>query len=460
MIHGRSPQVPLTSTGLAREEKALRWLFSFADMERGVGWNPAAAPGEQWKLGRTRLLLDLAGSPDRSLTCVLVAGTKGKGSTAAFLASILHAAGIRAGLYTQPHLQDYRERIRVDGAAIAPGALADAVTAIRADVNRLRRIHPDAGLPTTFEITTALALGHFVRAGCTVAVIEVGLGGRLDATNAIDPVRSIITPISRDHTAVLGRTLAAIATEKAGIMRTERVALLAPQRPSAAQALRASCRRIGACCVTIEPLARGARLSLAGDHQRVNAALAVAAARALPGIAVDDRAIADGLAGVRWPGRFEVIRSIAGGPSTIVLDGAHNGASAEAFARTLAQQIRGTPVHLVIGMHGDKEIAATLRPLLTIATTVIATQATSPRALPAEELAARCRRAGAATVHAVSSVDEAIRAARARAGAGGIVAVTGSLAVIGEARTALGLGVAEDLWAGGPRPQDRRPPRR
>jgi len=150
------------------------------------------------------------------------------------------------------------------------------VTAIRADVNRLRRIHPDAGLPTTFEITTALALGHFVRAGCTVAVIEVGLGGRLDATNAIDPVLSIITPISRDHTAVLGRTLAAIATEKAGIMRTERVALLAPQRPSAAQALRASCRRIGACCVTIEPLARGARLSLAGDHQRVNAALAVA----------------------------------------------------------------------------------------------------------------------------------------------------------------------------------------
>lgn len=457
MIHGRSPHVPLTSTGLSREDEALRWLLSFADMERGIGWNPAAAPGEQWKLGRTRLLLDLAGSLDRSLTCVLVAGTKGKGSTAAFLASILHAAGIRAGLYTQPHLQAYRERIRVDGTAIAPDAFADAVAAIRADVIRLRRLHPDAGDPTTFEITTALALAHFVRAGCTVAVVEVGLGGRLDATNAIEPVLSIITPISRDHTAVLGPTLAAIATEKAGILRAERLALLAPQRPSAARALRASCRRIGARCVTIEPLARGALLALAGDHQRVNAALAVAAARALPGIAVDDHAITGGLSGVRWPGRFEVIRSIGEPRSTIVLDGAHNGASAEAFARTLAEHLAGRPVHLVIGMHGDKEIAATLRPLLAIASAVIATQSRSPRALPVEQLAARCRRAGATAVQAISPVEQAIRAARARAGAAGIVAVTGSLAVVGEARTALGLGVAEDLWAGELGPQDHRP---
>lgn len=434
-------------TGLAREDEALRWLFSFADLERGVGWNPAAAPGEQWKLGRTRLLLDLAGSPDRSLTCVLIAGTKGKGSTAAFLASILHAAGIRAGLYTQPHLQAYRERIRVDGAAIAPDAFADAVAKIRGDVERLRRLHPDAGDPTTFEITTALALTHFGQAGCTVAVVEVGLGGRLDATNALDPLLSVITPISRDHTAVLGPTLAAIATEKAGIMRGGRLALLAPQRPSAARALRAACRRSGARCVTIEPLAANARLSLAGDHQRVNAALAAAAARAIPGLAVDEAAVAAGLDGVFWPGRFEVIRSVAGGRPTIILDGAHNGASADAFARALGQQARGLAVHLVIGMHGDKEIAATLRPLVAIAATVIATQSTSPRALPAEELAARCRRAGAARVQAIPSVDKAIPAARGRAGALGIVAVTGSLAVVGEARTALGLGVVEELWA-------------
>lgn len=434
----------------------MRWLFSFADIERGVGWNPAAAPGEQWKLGRTRLLLDLAGSPDRGLICVLIAGTKGKGSTAAFLASILHAAGIRAGLYTQPHLQAYRERIRVDGAAIAPDAFADEVARIRGDVLRLRRLHSDAGDPTTFEITTALALAHFGRSGCTVAVVEVGLGGRLDATNALDPVLSVITPISRDHTAVLGPTLAAIATEKAGIMRGGRLALLAPQRPSAARALHAACRRSGARCETIEPLAADARLSLAGDHQRVNAAVAAAAARAIPGIAVDEQAVAGGLDGVFWPGRFEVIGSVSGGPPTIILDGAHNGASAEAFARTLGQQAPGLAVHLVIGMQGDKEIAATLRPLLAVATTVIATQSTSPRALPAAELAARCRRAGA-VADAVPSVDDAIRVARARAGPSAIVAVTGSLAVVGEARTALGLGVAEELWAAEPRRQHQRP---
>lgn len=426
----------------SREDDAVRWLLSFADMERGVGWNPAAAPGEQWKLARTRLLLDLGGSPDRSLACVLIAGTKGKGSTAAFVASVLHAAGVRAGLYTQPHLQSYRERIRVDGAAIAPDELADDVGAVRADVERLRGLHPDAGEPTTFEITTALALGHFARRGCAVAVVEVGLGGRLDATNALEPLLSVITPISRDHTDVLGRTLAAIATEKAGIMRQGRLTLLAPQRPAAARALHRHCRLIGARCVTVEPLARGTRLSLAGDHQLTNAALAVAAARALPDVTVDERAVSAGLARVRWPGRFEVID----GPPTIVLDGAHNGASALAFARTLREHAGDRPVHLVVGMHRDKEIAATLRPLLAIASSTTATRARSPRALSAEQLAARCRRAGAAAPRIAPSVEEALAVARSLAGSDGIVAVTGSLAVVGEARDALGLGAALELW--------------
>ena len=433
----------------SREDDALRWLLSFADMERGVGWNPAAAPGEQWKLARTRLLLDLGGSPDRSLACVLIAGTKGKGSTAAFLASVLHAAGIRAGLYTQPHLQNYRERIRVDGAAIAPDDFADAVAAVRADVERLRGLHPDAGEPTTFEITTALALGHFARTGCSVAVVEVGLGGRLDATNALDPLLSVITPISRDHTDVLGRTLAAIATEKAGIMRPGRLALLAPQPPAASRALHRHCRLVGARCVTIEPLASGTRVSLAGDHQRTNAALAVAAARALPGVAVDERTISAGLARVRWPGRFEVID----GPPMIVLDGAHNGASAQAFARTLREHAGDRPLHLVVGMHGDKEIAATLRPLLAIASSIIATRARSPRALSAGQLAARCRRAGAAAPRIAPSVEEALAVARALAGRDGIVAVTGSLALVGEARDALGLDAVLELW---PREADLR----
>src|SRR5690242_18722475 len=159
----------------------MAWLFSLADQERGVGWNPRASADSQWKLGRTRALLDLASAPDRRLRIALVAGTKGKGSTCAMLASILSAAGIRCGLYTKPHLQTYRERIRVDGVAISPSAFASAVSRVR---RLVRRLPTAAGEPTTFEVTTAMALDHFTREACEVAVVEVGLGGRLDATNA------------------------------------------------------------------------------------------------------------------------------------------------------------------------------------------------------------------------------------------------------------------------------------
>src|SRR5919204_1326311 len=155
----------------------LAWLYGFADQERGVGWNPRASPEEQWKLGRTRALLDLAGAPDRRMVCVLVGGTKGKGSTCALLAGILHAARVRAGLYTKPHLQTYRERIRVDGEALSPRGFADAVDRFSGHVADLVRRYPEAGAPTTFEVTTALALDVFARAGCRVAVVEVGLGG-------------------------------------------------------------------------------------------------------------------------------------------------------------------------------------------------------------------------------------------------------------------------------------------
>jgi dihydrofolate synthase/folylpolyglutamate synthase len=184
-------------------EAGLDWLFSLADQERGVGWNPRASPDEQWKLGRTRALLDLAGSPDRRLRIALVAGTKGKGSTGAMLASILGAAGMRCGLYTKPHLQSYRERIRVDGQAISARALETAVQRMR---KRVAELPTAAGEPTTFEVTTALALDEFARDNCAMAVVEVGLGGRLDATNATDPFVSLITSISYDHTAILGQS--------------------------------------------------------------------------------------------------------------------------------------------------------------------------------------------------------------------------------------------------------------
>lgn len=414
------------------EEAALAWLYGLADQERGVGWNPRASPDEQWKLGRTRALLDLAGAPDRRLRIALVAGTKGKGSTCAMLASILGAAGVRCGLYTKPHLQSYRERIRIDGQAISACALAEAVERQR---GYSRQLPAAAGEPTTFEVTTALALEEFWRQGCTLAVVEVGLGGRLDATNATDPFVSVITSISYDHTAILGSTLGAIASEKAGILRRGRPALLAHQRPAALRALRGACRQVGAVCEVVAPLER--ELPLAGAHQQQNAALAVAAARLMTD--VDAEAIELGLRRVRWPGRFEVVD----GDPPVVLDGAHNGASAAALAKTLEPFVAGRPLSLVIGINRDKDAQAVLRPLLPLAARVWATQAAdNARALAASDLGRLSRRLGTPAEVEPELGEALTRAARA----GGVVCVTGSLMVVGQARAALGLPVPEQLW--------------
>jgi dihydrofolate synthase/folylpolyglutamate synthase len=416
------------------EQAALAWLYSLADQERGVGWNPRASPDEQWKLGRTRALLDLAGAPDRALKIALVAGTKGKGSTCAMLASILGAAGVRCGLYTKPHLQSYRERMRIDGAAISGDAFEAAVWRMQSYVDAMPR---EAGEPTTFEVTTALALAEFAREECELAVVEVGLGGRLDATNATDPFVSVITSISYDHTAILGRTLAEIAREKAGIMRAGRPTLLAEQRPAAMRALRRACREIGAACVVVPPTARD--LSLAGQHQRQNAALAVAAAQMMAD--VGDSTIAHGLQRLRWPGRFEVI----GGDPPIVLDGAHNGASAEALAATLQGFARGRPIQLVVGINRDKDARAVLRPLLPLASSVWATEAAdNPRALSATDLARLCSQLGV-TANIEADLTNTLKAAIA-AGRQGVVCITGSLMLVGHARATLRLPVAERLW--------------
>jgi dihydrofolate synthase/folylpolyglutamate synthase len=416
------------------EAQALAWLYSLADQERGVGWNPRASPDTQWKLGRTRALLDLAGSPDRQLRVVLVAGTKGKGSTCAMLASILGAGGIRCGLYTKPHLQVYRERARVDGRAISAADFSDAVKRMRRLVAGLP---PQAGEPTTFEVTTALALDYFKRTECEIAVVEVGLGGRLDATNATDPDLTVITSISYDHTAILGRTLGEIASEKAGILRAGRCALLAEQRPAAMYALRRACHTVEAHCRVVPPLERD--VPLAGVHQRQNAALAIAAAKALlPRI--DETVIGSGLERLRWPGRFELVREVP----PVVLDGAHNGASAEALAKTLQAYAAGRPISLVVGINRDKDARAVLRPLLALTERVWATQtAENPRALPANDLAGLCRRLGA---HAEAAPDLKAALDRAMSSATGVVCVAGSLMLVGQARATLGVPAPEQLW--------------
>lgn len=434
MIHGRAPEA-ITSASLAREREALNWLFAFPDMERGTGWSAAADPAQAWDLGRTRALLDLVGAPDRRMRSVLIAGTKGKGSTAAFLAALLHAGGVRAGLYTQPHLQSYRERIRVDGAMVEAETFSRAVERWRGVVDAFIARHPEAGRPTTFEITTAVALRHFAEAGCTVAVLEVGLGGRRDATNAVEPELSVLTTIDRGHTDILGTRLEEIAGEKAGILRRGRTALIARQRPTVRRALLAACREVGAPCRWVDPLPTGTVLALRGAHQRQNAALALAAADEL-GV----RAGAHALRELRWPGRIETL----GGPWRVILDGAHDPVSARALADELRSQ--GIErVQLVIGMYRDKEAARVLRALLPLAERVWATSPKGARALPARDLAGVCRRLGHRHVEVYADVAETIDAARAATSDRPVV-VTGSLALVGEARDHLGLAPVERLW--------------
>ena len=392
-----------------------------------------------------RRLLGLLGDPDRELEVVLIAGTKGKGSTAAILAATLDAAGVRAGLFTSPHLQEVRERVRVGGALLPAAAFAARIRGLRAPVAALRRTDPEAGDPTSFELLLALALRAFADTGCRVAILEVGLGGRWDATNATDPAISIVTSIGYDHTGVLGTTLGAIATEKAGVIRRGRPALVAEQRPAAARAIRRACVAAGASCRTVAPL--GSDLPhLAGAHQRQNGALASAAAELL---GADPVAIARGLARAWSPGRFEVV----GNAPTIVLDGAHNGSSAEALARTLRQRFGRRRIQLIVGLNTDKDARATLRPLLGLAERVTVTASASPRARDATELARTCRILGASTVEIVPDLRRAIRAAVAGAHRDAIIVVTGSLALVGEARTALGLRPAKCLWTAVP---DRR----
>lgn len=369
------------------------------------------------------------------MTCVLVAGTKGKGSTAAFLASILAAADIRAGLFTSPHLQSWRERIRVDGRAITPAAFAESIEGVLGYVPALLRAAPRLGEPSAFELLVVAALSHFARERCTVAVLEVGLGGRYDATNAVDPAVSMVTRIGLDHVSILGGTLERIALEKAGVMRTDRPVLLAAQAPPAARALARACREIGARCRTVRPLGPAAKLGIAGSHQRQNAALARAAALELRhlGHRIDDRAIALGLRRVRWPARFEVVR----GRPTIVLDGAHTKESAAALAATIRRKFPRRRIQLVFGCTSDRDPLAIAGPLLPLASAILATAASGPRSLPPSAVAA------ALGGRAFTRVSDALEAARAGRD---LVCATGSMALVGEVRTALGIAISEDLW--------------
>jgi len=393
-------------------------------------------------LDRIARLLGALGNPQERFATVHLVGTNGKGSTASFLSAILSAGGYRTGLFTSPHLISFTERIRIDGAEI------DEASVVRL-AQRVMAAAPEES--TFFEIITAMAALHFAEQGVEIAVFEAGMGGRLDATNALNGVISLITPISLDHTEYLGSRVAEIAVEKAGICKAETPVVSARQHPEAARVIARHARELASplfLCGEHFDAAwedgklnyRGLRLSLEGVgtgltglYQSGNAALALAAAELLSGAGfpVAPQALVSGLARATWPGRMELFP----GEPRVLLDGAHNPAGAQALARALALIPRAR-LFLVAGVMGDKELSGILSPILPLADRVFAVAPALDRALPAAQLAAFCRGAGASAEEA-GSVARGIALARAAAGADDLILVSGSLFTVGEARSIL-----------------------
>ncbi len=411
--------------------------------------------GMKFGLETMRTLVEALGHPERAYPSLLIAGTNGKGSVAAYVDSALRASGLRTGRYTSPHLVRINERITVGGREIKDAAFARAVMAVRDAAAALVKRGTLAAHPTFFEAVTAAALWHFARAHVDVAVLEVGLGGRLDATNVVEPVAAAIVSIDYDHQAYLGDTLDSIAREKAGVLRPKRATVLGPLPAEARDAIVAVAKETGARLVDARKGARldesssrgGELVSLAtprgryegmrplpGAHQRDNLLVAVRLLEEAKtaGLAVDLGALPEATARTRWPGRLQLVP----GDPPILLDGAHNPAGARALAAHLAS---GPPFVLLFGAMSDKDVPAVAQALFPLARAVVLTRPKIARAATPDELAARAG-ALARDAHKVATVPRALARARRLAkerGHGTIVVVAGSLYLVGAVSDAL-----------------------
>lgn len=373
-----------------------------------------------------RLLRELD-VPAKGQRVVHVAGTNGKGSVCAMIDAVCRAQGYHTGLFTSPHLVTYRERIRVDGEMIAEEKVAEGLDTIRA---RIMEWNPH---PTFFEITTALALIHFKERDCEVIALETGLGGRLDATNAVEPVVSVITPIGYDHQTWLGSTLEEIAGEKAGIIKARIPVVSAAQESAAEKVLRTRAAECEASIqIVSEPYTR-TPLALAGTHQKQNASLAIVALRS-GGIAVDEQAIARGLAEVHWPARFQRW------DERTIIDGAHNPAGADVLVETWREQFGDERATIILAVLRDKDVAGIWRALAPIAQQMILPPAHSERALAPQELAKiGSEISPELRISIAPSLGDAFHQAQSQQER---VLVTGSLHFAGEALATLGGDVA------------------
>ena len=382
---------------------ALAWLYGTQTFGMKLG------------LDNTQRLLAAAGNPQSRLRFLHVAGTNGKGSTCAMMDSILRAAGYRTGLYTSPHLVDFRERIRLDGAMIPEDAVAEGLTLLREAAESWEHA------PTFFELATVLAAWWFAREGADYVVWETGMGGRLDATNAVTPMVSVITPIGMDHQNWLGNTLAQIAGEKAGIIKAGVPVVLAPQAEEARAVLAAKADEVGVPVTFVDEPWSGEAPALAGLHQRWNAAVACAALRAV-GACVDAAALSQGLRTVVWAGRFQRVAD------DLVIDGAHNPEAIETLVATWHEVFGEVKASLVFAALRDKEVTHLLRALRSIADEVWLVPVNNARGMAPEELRPLAESVGFTSIHE-GELAASLAAARASARP---VLVTGSLFLAGE----------------------------
>ena len=451
-----------------------------------LGHELAHTPSNKFDLAHMRVLLRAMEHPERAFPSVLIAGTNGKGSTAATLASILRASGLKTGLYTSPHLIRINERIRVNGEEISD----DDFARLHGEVDRFaEKLVVQKELPwhpSFFEMMTAIAFVHFARERVEIAVLEVGMGGRLDATNVVEPVVSVIADISLDHQKFLGDTVGEIAREKVGIIRPGGVVVTLPQQPEANDVIGNTILDLGAEGVSavqyVPPVSPGSteylvlstqkepstehaenaqkdlgqpscryplqlmgkqilvETPLVGRHQLRNVALAVAAAEELSKLGVAGiipESIERGIRETRWPGRFQVLPALAGWPE-MVLDVAHNPAGAWALRSALSERYDNRPLIFVFGAMRDKAISEMMEILFPLAARVIATRPENPRSASPEEIQKAGSRTGT-EIEPVAEVGAALERARKGAGPETVIVVTGSIYLVGEAMRLLGV---------------------
>jgi dihydrofolate synthase / folylpolyglutamate synthase len=436
-----------------------------------LGHELAQTPSHKFDLAHMRVLLRAMNHPERMFPSVLIAGTNGKGSTAATLASILHASGLKTALYTSPHLMRINERIRINGLEITDDDFARLHGEVDRVADRLVEVGELPWHPSFFEMMTAIAFLQFARECVDVAVLEVGMGGRLDATNVVEPLVSVIADISLDHQKFLGNTVGEIAREKAGIIRPGGVVVTLPQQPEANDVIGNTILELDAVGVSavqyVPPVSPGTTESraastennswrsryplqvmgkqilvespLVGRHQLRNVALAIAAAEELSkkGLAgITPESIELGIRETVWPGRFQVLPERDGWPE-IVLDVAHNPAGAWALRSALSELYDDRPLVFVFGAMRDKAISEMTEILFPLALRVIATRPDNPRAASPEEILQAGNRTGA-EIEIVPEVKAAWERARACVEGKAVVVVTGSIYLVGEVVGLLG----------------------